>query len=268
MIALLERKPFVTLVMLLVANLLLLSVQVRNEEGRLLLRSYGLWLLTPAASSLHAVSTRVESVFDDYFLLRNAHVENEQLRQENARLKLELTRLREYENLVSRAQEYGLLKEQYDFETAVAAVIWKGAPFYSHRLLINAGAKDGVRKNAAIFTSQGVVGRALALTPFSAEVEMITNTGAAAGAMLESNRLQGIIRGTGSRLLQLEFIPNYERVEVGEPVYTSGTDRIYPKGLPIGRVVKSEKGDMIYRDIKVEPFADFSRLEEVLFVEG
>ncbi len=95
---------------------------------------------------------------------------------------------------------------------------------------------------------------------------MITNDSAAAGAMLEDSRLQGVIQGDGSLTMTWNFIPNYESVEVGDIVYTSGTDRLYPKGFPIGRVVKSRKGVTVYRDIQVEPFVDYLRLEEIMVV--
>ena len=95
---------------------------------------------------------------------------------------------------------------------------------------------------------------------------MITNAGAAAGAMLEDSRLQGVVQGNGSTTLRLDFIPNYEQVEVGDIVYTSGTDRIYPKGLPIGRVITSGRGPAIHRDIELAPFVDYLRLEEIMVV--
>jgi rod shape-determining protein MreC len=97
-------------------------------------------------------------------------------------------------------------------------------------------------------------------------VELITNDGAAAGAMLENSRLQGVIQGDGSDILRWNFIPNYESVEVGAIVYTSGTERMYPKGYPIGKVIQSTKGLSVYRDIRVKPFVDYLRLEEIMVV--
>ena len=89
----------------------------------------------------------------------------------------------------------------------------------------------------------------------------------AAGALLFHSRLQGVVQGTGTRQLVLNFIPSSEAVPDGELVYTSGTDRIYPKGLPIGTVVLTEK-EGIYQRILVDPKVDFARLEEVMVVLG
>ena len=72
MIALLQRKPFIPLAVLLLANLLLLSVQVRNAEGRLLLRSGSLLLFTPIASTVHFMVDGVTGAVKQYALLYSA----------------------------------------------------------------------------------------------------------------------------------------------------------------------------------------------------
>ncbi len=250
------------------ANLLLLSVQVRNTEGRLLLRSWSLLLFTPIASTVHFAVDGVTGAVKQYALLYGAQKENLLLREENARLGVEIAQLRGIKSLISGRDEGPMLQEQFMFDTFLAPVIWKSPPFYAHRLVINAGSLQGIRKDDAVITPRGIVGRVWATTPFTSEVELITNDSAAAGAMLEDSRLQGVIQGDGSVTLKWNFIPNYESVEVGDIVYTSGTDRLYPKGFPIGRVVQSRKGRTVYRDIQVEPFVDYLRLEEIMVVRG
>ena len=266
MIALLQRKALVPLAVLLLANVLLLSVQVRNQEGRLLLRSWSLLLFTPVAATVHFLVDGASDAVKQYGLLYRAQEENLQLRTENARLGVELAQLRGIKSLLSLREDGPMLQEHFLFDTFSAPVIWKSPPFYAHRLVINAGSLQGIQKDDAVITSKGIVGRVWATTPFSAEVELITNDGAAAGAMLEESRLQGVVQGEGSVILQWNFIPNYESVEVGDIVYTSGTDRMYPKGFPIGQVVQSRQGGAVYRDIQVEPFVDYLRLEEVMVV--
>ncbi len=266
MIELLQRKSLVPLAVLLLANILLLSVQVRNEEGRLLLRSWSLVLFTPIASSLHFLVDGVTHGLNRYVLLYGAQEENLQLRAENAHLGVELAQLRGIQSLLSIREDGPMFQDQFLFDTVLAPVIWKSPPFYAHRLVINAGTRQGIEKDDAVITPQGIVGRVWATTPFTAEVELITNDGAAAGAMLEDSRLQGVVQGDGSVILHWNFIPNYESVEVGDIVYTSGTDRMYPKGFPIGQVVASQKKGTVYRDIQVEPFVDYLRLEEIMVV--
>ena len=266
MIALLQRKPYISFSALLLLNLLLLSVQVRNEEGRLLLRSWGLMVFTPIASGVHFLADGVVDAVHKYALLLRVQEENDRLDAENARLRVELSQLQGIKSTLAHRRDDQLLQDQFFFDTFLAPVIWRSAPFYAHRVVINGGSREGINKDDAAIIPEGVVGRVWAITPFTSEIELITNAGAAAGAMLAESRLQGVVQGDGSRFLRWDFIPNYETVKVGDVVYTSGADRIYPKGLPIGSVVESTKSSAVYRNIKVQPFVDYLRLEEILVV--
>lgn len=267
MIARLQRKPFIALAILLSANLFLLTIQVRNPEGRLLIRSWSLLVFTPIASTVHFVIDGMSEAAMQYALLYGAQEENKKLRAENANLGVKLAQLRGIEALLSNRVENGYLqKRQFMFDTYLAPVIWKSAPFHAHRLVVDGGTRQGMRKDDAVIVPEGIVGRVWTTTPFTSEVELITNDGAAAGAMLENSRLQGVIQGDGSDILRWNFIPNYESVEVGAIVYTSGADRMYPKGYPIGKVIQSTKGLSVYRDIRVKPFVDYLRLEEIMVV--
>ena len=259
-------RPRLTLACLLMVNLLLLSVQVRTEEGRLLIRSASLWAFTPLAASLQFAGNGIRDGVRQYFILHDAVRQNQALRAENQQLQVELHQLRGLRSLMLRMEDYQLLQEQYLFQTTMAGVIWKSAPFYSHRLFINAGSRQGVTRNTAIIAAEGIVGRVWSSTPSSAEVELITNTGAAAGGVLGDTGLEGVVQGDGSALLAWNYIPNFESVSAGDVIYASGSDQIYPKGLPIGRVVSSRKGPLTYREIELEPFVDYSRLEEVMVV--
>lgn len=260
------RRPIVSLVLLVALNIALLSVQIRNEGGRTLMRSWSLSVFTPVAWGVHSLTGGFAKALTRYVFLYGAAEERTRLREENNRLRLEVAKLHNVEQLLARVPDYELVRQQYDFSTRPAAVIWKSPPFYSQRLLINAGTRQGVRADSAVIVPRGIVGRVIATTPFTSEVELITNGGAGAGGLLADSRLEGIIRGDGSQILSWNFIPSYENAEVGQTIYTSGTDRIYPKGIPIGRIVSSTKGKKIHREIRVQPNVDFLRLEEVLIV--
>jgi rod shape-determining protein MreC len=266
MISLREQKPAVFLGAVLLLNLLLLSVQVQTGDGRLLIRAWGLMIFAPFATGVHLVTKPIVGALNQYVLLYDAETENRYLREENMQLRAALPRLQGIEFQSWYKKDPLQVQEQFAFNTFWASVVWKSPPFYAHRLVINAGGEQGIRRDTAIINADGIVGRVWSTTDSAAEVELITNFGAAAGGMLKDSRLQGVVQGDGTRLLRWNFIPNYELVVEGDVVYTSGHDQIYPKGLPIGKVVKSTKGAVIYRDIWVEPFVDYLRLEEILVV--
>lgn len=266
MISLREQKPAVFLGAVLLLNLLLLSVQVQTSDGRLLIRTWGLTIFAPFAAGIHFATESISGVLNQYVLLYDAEAENRHLREENMRLKAALPQLQGIEFQSWHKRDPLQAREQFTFNTFWSSVVWKNPPFYAHRLVIDAGEQQGISRDTAIITVDGIVGRVWSTTDSTAEVELITNFGAAAGGMLKDSRLQGVIQGDGTQLLRWNFIPSYESVAEGDVVYTSGHDQIYPKGLPIGKVVKSVKGAVIYRDIWVEPFVDHLRLEEILVV--
>lgn len=261
-----ERKSLPLVILAIVLHLVLISAQVRNPDGHTLLRTLGVAVVSPLALVVSAVVDSVEGALNRYVILFGIQERNEELEAEIGRLRLENAQLKSVQSMLGRSAELQILARQHRFETTMATIIWKTAPFFSRRIGINVGTGQGAKRNLAVIGLSGIVGRVVATTAMSSEVELVTNRGASAGAMLADSRLQGVLQGNGSDLLEWKFIPNYESVDVGDLIYTSGADRIYPKGIPIGRIVSSEKGEMSHRNIKVEPFVDFSRIEEVLVV--
>src|SRR6185295_16254522 len=90
----------------------------------------------------------------------------------------------------------------------------------------------------------------------------------AAGVTSQKNRVRGTLKGQGHSTVMIDYVQNEEQVEAGEWFYTSGDDRIFPKGLPVGQatVVRPGKGR---KDIFLTPSGLQNGLEEVLIiVEG
>jgi rod shape-determining protein MreC len=119
-----------------------------------------------------------------------------------------------------------------------------------------------------VITPDGIVGKVKEVFPLSSQVLLINDHDSGAGVILESTRLQGIVKGTPLGELQINDIMSDEKVEPGERVITSGGDRIYPKGYAVGRVISStpDRDNDPFLAIKIKPAADLSRLEEVLVI--
>jgi rod shape-determining protein MreC len=117
-----------------------------------------------------------------------------------------------------------------------------------------------------VVSDAGVVGRTVLVTGGNCQVQLLTNADASIGVMIERTRAPGVLRGTENQLLDLSYISNTEEVNVGDVLLTSGLDGIFPKGLPVGKVVDSQKGRTGFRVIRVEPNADMIRMEEVLIM--
>lgn len=260
-----SQRPIIGLVLLVVFNLFLVSLQVRNPDGTLMIRSVGLAVYTPPAAFASYVASSVSGAWRRLVELGVIAERNRLLEAEVSRLKLEVRRLGAVDRMLQRTSGLRRVGESYGFNFAVGAVVWRNVPLFSDRMIINIGEREGVRKDAAVLTSDGVVGRVLTTTYTSAEVELLLDSRAALGAVLENSRLQGVVQGDGSGTLMLNFISSAEEVVVGEVVLSSGVDRIYPKGLPIGVVATCEKAGT-YQKISVRPSVDFRKLEEVAVV--
>ena len=133
-------------------------------------------------------------------------------------------------------------------------------------ITIDKGARDGLRGDMAVIAPAGVVGRVVVPSLRAAKVQLLIDRNAAAGALVERSRAQGVVVGAADRRLQMEYVSEVADVVVGDLVVTSGIDGIYPKGYAIGRVETVERAGGAYKRIVVKPAVDFSSIEEVLVV--
>ena len=235
--ALLARYRNITiLALVLFAQLLLLGYQVRTERDVRLIRVWGVTAITPVArvaASAHRWGTHS---WNRYVGLRGARQESDQLRAERDRLKLENESLRQALGAGERLRALSRYREGLVSETLVAEVIGTGANPNSRVVFLDRGSGAGVQPGMAVLTPDGIVGKVQSVFPGSSLVLLISDMESAVGVILENSRAQGVMKGTGLYEARIDYVPNDEKVSVGERVYTSGTDRIYPKGLLVGTV--------------------------------
>lgn len=251
------------LVAALIAQLILLGYQVRRDDGSMLLRTWAVALVAPMDSLLHAGFDGGSSVIRNYVWLVGARQENEEMRRrldqmrlENQSLALELGRLERSRTLLDyRASSPSV--------TVAAEVIGGGGANFSE-VLLDRGRDDGVLPGMAVVTADGIVGEVKASHAGSALVVLINDRNAAVGGILGASRVHGIVEGGGAEC-RLKYVAHEVEVTLGETVYTSGEDRIFPKGLRVGRVSRLGEGGE-FREIFVRPFAQLDRLDEVLVV--
>jgi rod shape-determining protein MreC len=117
-----------------------------------------------------------------------------------------------------------------------------------------------------VITADGVVGKVLQVFKSTSLVLLLNDQTSGVGAILEKSRVQGVAKGTASGEILLDRVMNDEQVQPGEKVLTSGGDKIFPKGLPLGTVTKATSGPEVFLNIRVKPAANLARLEEVLVI--
>jgi rod shape-determining protein MreC len=266
------RKGRLLLVGLVLLHFAAISHQVDGGGGLSLLQRGLFSLLSPLQNGMSAVVGGVHELWDGYGFHRETHRENRRLEE---RVRYLETLLQERSHLAREAERLrGLLglRELLPMETLVAGVVSRdGVPWF-RTLTVDRGAIDGVVLNAPVMSPTGVVGRVIAVGPHAARVQVLLDRDSAAGVLIERSRVAGVVSGqvgqpeTGTADLILKYVSERADVAVGDVVVTSGFDRIYPKGLVVGRVSYVGEGSGLLKEIRVEPSARFDRLEEVLVV--
>jgi rod shape-determining protein MreC len=199
-------------------------------------------------------------------------------KSENARLERELQELRAAvaDQLVLQAENQQL-RELLKLDDAVfprgvqlvtARVVARSTTAWYSTVTINVGSADGVRVYDPVVNGDGLVGRVSDVTGSSAQVELITDQGPGVAAMTLPGGARGIVQGSATGDVTMEYVDKSEKVKVGQFIVTSGLwDSIYVKGIPIGQVesVGSQEVEL-YQSVAVDPAVDFRKLDVVQVV--
>jgi rod shape-determining protein MreC len=248
---------------LLILHLVLLSLQIEDSSGTTLLKTWALRIQSPVLTANDTVLGGLKQILHDYVWLVGARAENRQLRETVSRLSALNRSYEEARQENERLRSLVAMSDHADYRIIVARVSARTPEFLANILYVDRGSKHGVSINSPVLSGDGIVGRVILVTEHHSQVQLITNPDASIGAMFDESRTPGVLTGTGDELLKMNYISNTLPVKTGEVVLSSGLDGIFPKGLFIGTVVVSERGNDISREIKIKPAVDLVRLEEV-----
>jgi rod shape-determining protein MreC len=225
-----------------------------------------------AVSPLQRATTGVGGAGFGFFRsladMRHAEAENQTLRQKLAEAENELREARQARDENERLKKLLDFKQDVSYESVAARVIGRDPSVWFNSLIINRGTVQGVDLDMPVATPEGIVGRVVGVGPFSSQVMLITDERSAAGAVvgrLGASNAIGSVRGFGRNgLLEMRYVSGLEQVNVGDYVVTTGQDRIYPPGLPVGTVVEVVPGSATTpHTIRVRPGARLDSLQEV-----
>jgi rod shape-determining protein MreC len=135
----------------------------------------------------------------------------------------------------------------------------------SNMVFVDQGSLRGVERGMAVVTADGIVGKVTNAYLTASQVVLVTDPDFAAGVISQKNQTRGTLKGQGTPLCRVDYVPVDEKVELGEWFYTSGDDRIFPRGFPAG-VVKSVRNGQPYKEIYLEPSGLQRGNEDVLIL--
>jgi rod shape-determining protein MreC len=250
---------------LTVGHIILISAQVTTERGMPVLEAVTFGVFAEVQRAASTAIGGLQASWSDYVALQQVRRENDRLRTEVAQLQVRLQQERALAQRARTLESLLELRSDAELPTVAAAVIAGGASPDFRTITIDKGTADGLRADMAVIAPAGVVGRVITPTARAAKVQLLIDRNAAAGALVERSRAQGVAIGTGGAL-RLDYVSGTADVQVGDTVVTSGIDGIYPKGFVVGQIESIERGQGVFGAIAVRPAVDFSSLEAVLIV--
>jgi rod shape-determining protein MreC len=263
------RRP--TLLFIVVLSLLfaLMSVSSRTRylgETRTMFERTVMTIFSPVPKFVNWVGGTLQDIHTGYIDMRRAVNENVELHRKVGSLTSENLKLRQSGSDLRRLRSLLSYSEQFDFETSMAQTIMLDTAGRFKSIVIDHGSADGVQVNDVIANANGLVGRVVLTTKDLAKVQLVTDNNCSVGSLVERTRRQGIVRGTGGSIVNLLDIPSLADVQAGDRVLTAGIDGVYPKGIPIGTIVRSDPGQSLFKTITVKPAVDFGTIEEVIVI--
>ncbi|PYQ97581.1 MAG: rod shape-determining protein MreC [Acidobacteria bacterium] len=260
-----QRSGYLFLAVML-GLVLLISAQVNSRSGVPVLESLTSGIFSEVQRVLSGGVSGVRRLWSGYVGLRNLRAENEELKRQLAAAEIASQEQRALADRARGLEKMLELRDRVNLRTTAAEIIGAAAMPDFRTLTIDKGTRDGLGPDMAVIAPAGVVGRLVAPSARSAKVQLLIDRNAAAGAIVERTRAQGVVVGGGNERLQMQYVSEASDIAVGDVVVTSGIDGIYPKGFIIGRVETVEKNGPAFKRIVVKPAVDFSQLEEVLVV--
>ncbi|MBE0465932.1 MAG: rod shape-determining protein MreC [Candidatus Desulforudis sp.] len=195
--------------------------------------------------------------------------DTEELRRQVRELEAEIGVLREYQLQNERLRQLLDYRETNPgFDVLVAEVVARDPGNWFSIVKVNRGVNQGVRRDQAVILPAGLVGRVIFVAPNTADVLLITDPRSGVGAMLQDSRTPGVVKGVldSARPLTMSYLTKEAAVEPGQLVVTSGLG-LFPKGIPVGRVVAMHKGAAgLTMTADLEPLVGFDHLEEILII--
>ena len=228
------------------------------------------------AQSLVAKPTNyITGIYGNIEALLNTYDENKRLK---SRLEDFVVLQSEVDGLKSENKKLRELidKEESlrDYQPIHATVIARNPDQWEEKIILNKGQVHGIEKNMAVMTAQGLIGKIIAVTPFTSEVELLytNNANYRVSALVQGEKedISGVIEGYDEERneLILKRINSSTEIKAGEQVVSSGLGGIFPKGILIGEVTEVTTEDFgLTKMAYVKPAAEFSMLENVIIAK-
>jgi rod shape-determining protein MreC len=262
-----EHRPKWVPYIFIVLSLVLLSLSIGKEQEWNPAERLVAEIAAPFQKLFMGTISVTRDIWRSYFFLVETRQENLLLKKEIDALKIENSRYQEVLLANQRLQKLLNFQENTNEPLLPARVIgWDTSGLFKS-IIINKGENDGLRINMPVVNSEGAVGRVISVSPNYAQVLLIPDQNSAVDGLVQRSRGRGMVKGMGSGECYFDYVIKTCDIREGDTIVTSGLGRIFPKGLYLGTVKKiNDSPNKLFKDVRVTPAVDFSKLEEVLIV--
>ncbi len=262
-----KYRIFLTAAVLLGASSLLLSSSLQERTRFSFVDKLVFDLTVPIQKMVSIPAQSVRATWSQYVALVQVRGENRELRQKLAALGEENRQFREALLSSERYERVRQMRDRLPQPMLPASLIGADSSSWFRTVFIDQGEDAGVRKGMAVVSPEGIVGHVVAVSRHAAKVLLITDRSSAVDVTVERSRARGIVEGKRGEGCELKYVVRGQDVKPGDRLVSSGTGGIFPKGLPVGRVTRVERGNRgLFQRAEIEPSVEFNRLEEVFVI--
>jgi rod shape-determining protein MreC len=257
----------VCLILFILTNIIFLSISAKHRHPETIIGKMAMAAVAPFQEMVVQTIRFAEHMWSHYFYLVSVKQECDRLQVSLNQAKMEIGRYIEAEQASHRLRRLLEMKMSLTYRLVAGQVVGLDPSGWYKTIIINRGTNDGVGKGMPVISPDGVVGQIVTASYEYAKVMLMIDRSNAIDALIQRNRTRGIVEGESEGLCRFKYVVRKAELEIGDVVVSSGLDQIFPKGLRIGKVEsisKTESG--IFQDVKVVPFVDFDRLEEVFVI--
>jgi rod shape-determining protein MreC len=263
-----KLTPWLVLILLL-GNFILMAFDAREiNSGQRVIRVWTQSVADFVQSPVTSITAGASSYFTSIANLRSAQDENTLLKQHVEELQLQVESSKGLTEENQRLKALLDFKDQSKLTVLPARIIGRDPSIWFDASIINRGSFDGVKLNMPVVANGGLVGRITAVSPLTSQVDLITRDKSGLGAVIGeigTSTALGVVAGTSKRdLLEMRYVPGTTDVQVGQPVFTTGQDGIYPAGIKVGDIVQIISGSATTpHQIFIQPAAKLGSMQEV-----
>lgn len=254
------------LVTMLVASFVLLLSSLYSAEASVFrkARESVMDAAEPVLALFAAPISYVQGVVGDIGDYFNVMEQNKALRAENAELRQWMDEALALRKTLGQYETLKAFHAPPDARPINASVIGDSNDAFTHAMLVNAGAPDGVERGQAVIDDKGLVGRIVETGKAASRILLLTDAQSRVPVFVEDANLEGILVGRTNARPAISFTLSAEPAsfQKGQRVLTSGAGGVVPRGLPVGEIVEERDGEAV-----VDLYADYARARLVRIID-